>query len=343
MKNLLFLVAALGCVAADYSAPAGDRPANAKPEDTVLPGGRLLTPLGKHYMTGSGTFGIAVNDDASVVATADGGPNGFSVTFIRNGTAERVRTKGRVESVGEGPDEDDWKSVFMGLAFGADGELYASEGNSGRVRIVGKKGSAIDTNIGEFKDSYTGDLALDRNRGLLYVLDQANFRVVTIDVRQRKVVASTKVGRVPFAMALSPDRNRLYVTNIGMFEYKFLKGEPIPFPLFGFPSRESKAALGDPNVQESNSLCVLDVSASPRVITFIPTGFPFGRNTHGGSSPSGVAANGESIFVSNGHNDSITVVNAKTLKCERDIPIRLPGLEGYRGVPPIGLTIMGNR
>ncbi|MBC8167323.1 MAG: hypothetical protein H7Y20_15820, partial [Bryobacteraceae bacterium] len=109
------------------------------------------------------------------------------------------------------------------------------------------------------------------------------------------------------------------------------------------PSRESKAALGDPNVQESNSLCVLDVSASPRVITFIPTGLPFGRNTHGGSSPSGVAANGESIFVSNGHNDSITVVNAKTLKRERDIPIRLPGLEGYRGVLPIGLTIMGKR
>ncbi|MDZ4799961.1 MAG: hypothetical protein SGI92_17525, partial [Bryobacteraceae bacterium] len=211
MRSLILAVTALSCaVAADYTAPAGTRPAHAKPENTVLPGGRLLSPVGTHFMTGSGTFGIAVNDDGTVAASADGGPNGFSITIIQNGSADRLRTRRRGEPADD--DDDDWRSVFMGLAFDGSGNLWSSEGNSGRVRLGMTKGPAVNLNVNGFKDSYTGDLVLDRQRGRLYVADQANFRVVTIDAAKRRVIASTKVGRLPFALAMSPDGSRLYVT-----------------------------------------------------------------------------------------------------------------------------------
>ena len=135
---------------------------------------------------------------------------------------------------------------------------------------------AIDLNQKDYDDSYTGDLALDSEHNLLYVVDQANFRIAVIDTRSRQVVASVKVGRLPFAMTLSTDRQKLYVTNLGMFEYQAIPGADakqagasgLPFPAFGFPSAEAVAGaeratelgpvkvpgLGDPNVRESNSV-----------------------------------------------------------------------------------------
>jgi YVTN family beta-propeller protein len=278
----------------------------------------------------------------------------------------RVVAFGKDKSQGPAqPDEDDWKSVFMGLAFENNRRLWASEGNSGRVRLMEVPAGAlrrfIDLDQGGYADSYTGDLALDRKRGLLYVVDQANFRVAILDARARKVVASVRVGRLPFAIALSPDGRRAYVTNLGLFEYQPIPGadrkQPretgLSFPVFGFPSPEARdgarretargpvdvPGLGDANVREANSLAVVDVSnpAQPRVESFIRTGRPVGSESAGGSSPSGVLATSRHVFVTNAHNDTVTVIHAGTLQVEREIPIRIPGLESLRGVLPIGL------
>ena len=361
------MVAATTSFATDYRVPAGTRTASTNTAATVLPGGRLLTSTGQFFYTGPGTFGLAISPDGSTLASADGGPNRYSLTVLHSVEGIWQRQQFTARRKGDPDDDDDeWRSVFMGLAFDDERELYAAEGNSGRVRLVdpltGKRIRRYDLNTGGFADSYSGDMALDRTRGLLYVVDQANFRVVTIDVRKHKVIASVRVGRLPFAISLSPDQRRAYVTNIGTFEYKVVPGadrkQPIetglPFPAFGFPSVESRKGakrktergmvqvpgLGNPNVAESNSLCVLDVSDAekPRVVKFVPTGVPFGKRSNGGSSPSGVTATADQIFVSNANNDSISIVNARSLKVEREIPIRIPGLERYRGVMPIGIS-----
>jgi YVTN family beta-propeller protein len=263
-------------------------------------------------------------------------------------------------------EENDWRSVFMGLAFSGEHAVYASEGNSGRVRLVdlstGARRRIYDLNQGGFEDSYTGDLAFDPRRELLYVVDQANFRLAIIDTRRHQVAGSVRLGRLPFAIALSPDGRKAYVTNIGMFEYRPLPGADakrardtgLPFPAFGFPSAESRdgarrstaagpvdvPGLGDPNVRESNSVCVVDVAdpAAPRVEAFVRTGLPFGDKSSGGSSPSGVVAAGGRVFVSNGHNDSITVIDAAANTVTGEIPIRIAGLENLRGVLPIGMA-----
>jgi YVTN family beta-propeller protein len=301
------------------------------------------------------------------VITANGGPERNSLTVLerdRNNHWEARHLLAHAQA-----EDADWRSVFMGIAMVNEHSAWVSEGNSGRVDLFDWSGAgtnwrrrAIDLNQKGYLDSYTGDLALDGERGMLYVVDQANFRVAVIDTRSRQVVASVRVGRLPFAMTLSPDRHRLYVTNLGMFQYQAVPGADmeqagatgLTFPAFGFPSAEAVAGaeratlrgpvkvpgLGDPNVRESNSVAVLDVSApaTPKLQTFIRTGLPFGPIVNGGSSPSGILAAAGHVFVSNANHDTITVIDAQTGAVEAEIPIRIPGLEQYRGVLPIGLA-----
>ncbi|HEY2011878.1 MAG TPA: hypothetical protein VGH38_00195, partial [Bryobacteraceae bacterium] len=294
--------------AQSYSAPAGIRPALRRPGASILPGGRVISPLGDIYPTGPGAFGLVVSPSGKTVVTSNTGPGRNSLTILEHDKSSRwevrqLMTRPPPDQDGES-DSTEWRSVFMGLAFTNEHSIYVSEGNSGRVSLIdwnADRRRTIDLNQGDFDDSYTGDLAFDPDRGVLYVVDQANFRVAVIDARTRQVTASIKVGRLPFALALSPDRQKLYVTNLGMFQYQPIPGaDPkqardtgIPFPAFGFPSAESAAGverqtargavqvpgLGDPNVRESNSLAVVNVSnpAAAKVETFIRTGLPYGE------------------------------------------------------------------
>ena len=252
---------------------------------------------------------------------------------------------------------DAWRSVSLGVRFSGEHAVFISEGNSGRVALVDldteERRRAIDLNQNGYHDSFTGDLALDARRNVLYVADQANFRIAVIDTRSRQVLASVKVGRLPFAMTLSPDRRKLYVTNVGMFEYRALPAG-FGFPAFGFPGAEAiqgvqtrsesgtvpVPGLGDPNAPESNSVCVIDVSepAVPKTEAFVRTGQPFGKEIRSGSSPSGIVATAERVYVSNGANDSITVINARNNRVEGEIPIRIPNLVELRGVIPMGVA-----
>jgi YVTN family beta-propeller protein len=367
----LRLVGALLCgawiaAAQSFAAPAGARPAHRHGGASILPGGRIVAPLGVEFPTGPGAFGLAVSPSAKLVVTANTGPGRSSLTILeRRGAGWDVRQAIAPPRDEARNDEDEWRGIFMGVVFDGDRGVYASEGNSGRISYFapdGERRRFIDLNQREHRDSYSGDLALDTERHILYAVDQANFRIAVIDIRSRQVLASVRVGRLPFAVALSPDRARLYVTNFGMFEYAPIPGaDPkqakitgLPFPAFGFPSPEATGGverrteqgpvnvpgLGDPNVRESNSLCIVDVStpAAPKVQAYVRTGVPFGARSHGGSSPSGVVAAGDMVYVSNASNDSITVVNGKTGAVEAEIPIRIPGLESLRGVLPVGLA-----
>jgi DNA-binding beta-propeller fold protein YncE len=361
------LIVNAGCFAADYAAPAGNRfPVRRPGAASILPGGRVIAPHGRQYVTGPGAFGLAVSANGRIVVTANGGPQRYSVTALRRDNQGRWATEHIVARGGPEGEEDAWRSVFMGLAFTGRNTVVASEGNSGRIRRVnasdGSSRDFVDLNQNGESDSYTGDLAYDEKRKVLYAVDQANFRMVAIDASRRRIVGSVQVGRMPFAIALSPDGRKAYVTNVGMFEYRPVPGlDPenpratgLPFPAFGFPSQEALAGaerdtergsvevpgLGDPNVPGSNSLAVIDVAnpSAPRVEVFIRTGLPFGEKSLGGSSPSGVVAGGGRVFVSNAHNDSITVIDATRNEIVGEIPLRVPGFERLRGVLPVGMA-----
>lgn len=377
MRSACFapVLIASSLLAAEYAAPAGPRAALRRPgAESILPGGRVIAPLGQQFITGPGPFGLAVSPSGMIIASANGGPERFSITVlekpkkgpwqVRNLLVPRPEDKDHSEQ--EQKEDDTWRSVFMGIAFAGEHSVYTSDGNSGRVRLLdlatGSRRRLYNLNQGGFADSYTGDLALDAERGLLYVIDQANFRMVSIDVRKHQIVSSIRLGHLPFAIALSPDKRKAYVTNIGMFQYQQLPGADrkqaretgLPFPAFGFPSAEAAGgvkgetargpvdipALGDPNVRESNSVCVVNLAdpAAPKIEAFVRTGLPFGNGSTGGSSPSAVVATADRVFVANAHNDSITVLDAKTNSIVGEVPIRVPGLEDLRGALPMGLA-----
>ncbi len=71
MPAILFLLIAVSSLpAAEYSTPAGERTAARRPgAESILPGGRLIAPLGKQYTTGPGPFGLAVSPDGKTAVT----------------------------------------------------------------------------------------------------------------------------------------------------------------------------------------------------------------------------------------------------------------------------------
>ena len=214
------------------------------------------------------------------------------------------------------------------------------------------------------KDGYLGDLVLTRDGNTLYVCDQSNFRILVADTRSRKVLHYVNVGRYPFGVTLSPDEKTVYVANVGMFEYsplnnlkeQDLKGTGADFPTSGFGSKEMREgykkegldvpALGDPNVPESFSVWAVDVAGNtPKVMHKIKTGFLVGEKIEGipavgGASPNSLVATDEFVFVSNGNNDCVSVIDPVKGKVVQNIFLKpLPQLARHRGVIPFGLAL----
>ena len=57
----------------------------------------------------------------------------------------------------------------------------------------------------------------------IYAVDQIGFRMVVLDTKTRSLKHSVPVGRYPFGICLSPDEKKVYVANVGMFEYGWIK------------------------------------------------------------------------------------------------------------------------
>jgi len=355
------------------SAPADERYAHIQVDYTaVLPNGRLVTPLGKSIRVAPHPYGLTLSPDEKTIITSNSGTFPFSLSIIRDYRSNQPNVRQILRK--EQNSKESLETVFMGLAVSPDNRtVYASSGGSGEILLfdldTAQRIDVISTNgrfdDGEFKEAYLGELVLNRAGTLLYVVDQANFRLVVIDVVKRQVLANVQVGRYPFGIALSRDESKLYVANVGMFEYKTIKEydpeKPVEttltFPPFGFPSqeavdgtvREGKTVpgLGDPNAAESFSVWIVDVTvpAQAQVIARVKTGHLVGKKleeytTIGGSGPNSIAVGDRYVYVSNGNNDCITVLNANNGEIVKDIDLTLhPDLKHLRGVLPFGLCL----
>jgi DNA-binding beta-propeller fold protein YncE len=368
MRAVLVMCLAVFLCAAEFRPPAGERHASRRPGiESILPGGRTINPLGAQYIAGAGPFGLALSPDGRFAVTANSGPNRYSLTVLDlSGYHPRTNLLMAPGTREKDSDDDAWESVSIGLTFFDKDSVFSADGNSGKVRLLslpsGRREETLQLDQGSWRDSYSGDIAFDRERSLLYVADQANFRVAIFNVKNRKLMNSVRVGRLPFRLILSPDATRLYVTNVGMFHYSVIPGadakQPrqtgLPFPAFGFPSHEAEhgarrqtaagtvdvPGLGDPNVVESNSLAIVDTAdpGGARVAAFVRTGQPVGPASLGGSSPSGVLATAGAVYISNANQDSITVVDPASMKVRSEIPLRMQGLEELRGILPLGMA-----
>jgi len=106
--------------------------------------------------------------------------------------------------------------------------------------------------------------------------------------------------------------------------------------------------LGSPNAPESSSVYVMDVSnpSSPVTRQIVKTGLLVGQHASGGdvysgSHPNAVVAGPDAIYVANGNNDSISVLDPATYAERGRIELSLlKGQDGgLRGVQPVGLAL----
>ena len=164
---------------------------------------------------------------------------------------------------------------------------------------------------------------------------------------------------------LSPDQQKVYVANVGMFEYSKIGNieaekdykNALDFPAFGFGSEEMKngtrinsldiPGLGDPNVPESFSVWSFAVKdpLNPKIQAKIKTGALVsemieGIPAVGGSSPNSLAVTDRYVFASNGTNDNISVIDMEHDTIAAEIPLKLhESVKQFRGVIPFGLAV----
>ena len=315
----------------------------------------------KNMSRGRGPFGIAISPSGKIVATANGGPWRYGITILEKGK-QRAGTCGNwqrgrpTRSISSAP--ADWRGVSTGeLAYAGEHNLYVAEGNSGKISLIDsgdERRRAIDLNQGGYRDSFTGDLAFDGERNILYAVDQANNRVAVIDAKTRQILTSVKVGRLPFAMTLSPDRQKLYVTNVGLLDYQRDRERRSRrpaglrawhFPRSAFRARRRRAAWSGP--PRRGAVQSAGGGRSPcagreffvRDRCFESRGGESGGVCSGGGSPSGVTATADRrVCFQRRRPIRSAVIDAKSNQLLEAIPIRIPGLEGMRGVLPTGLA-----
>lgn len=339
---------------------------------TVIPNGRFITPLGKSIMTAPHPYGLTISPDGNVAVTANSGTNPLSITIIRNLNSEDPE----VQQIppGASTDEGVLASVFMGLAISPDNQtVYVAGGQENKIYLFDlKTGDAkgfldcsyIDDSL-DYSHGYIGDLALSSDGSTLYAVDQIGFRTVIIDVATGNLRHSIPVGRYPFGICLSKDEKKIYVANVGMFQYSYIreagstegKVKPIDYPAFAYGTKEMEEGfendtievqgLGALNAPEAFSVFVIDQTDTdhPKVTAKIKTGHLVGSVVEGipavgGSSPNSIVATSEHVFVSNGNNDNISVIS--TLKDTVVNTIYLkpdPRVRQFRGVIPFGLAL----
>ena len=354
------------------SAPAGNLYTSInKNGTTVLPNGRLLTPSGRSFMVAPHPFGLILSGDGKIAVTANSGVSPLSISIIRN-----LTTSPEIIQVPPGSSSNAGvlESVFMGLAISPDNrKVYVAAGQDNSILafdlLTGNKLDSVDCSVSadgtKFPDGYIGDLILSRDGTHLFAVDQTNFRLVIADTRKMQVINSVPVGRYPFGVALSHDEKKLYVANVGMFQYsKIGKIEEksdykkaLAFPAFGYNTEEMKngivtdslviPGLGDPNSDKAFSVWAISIEdiENPKVTARIKTGNLVGQMVDGipavgGSSPNSLVATSDWLFASNGNNDNITVIDLKTDSIVKEISL-IPdeSVKHFRGVIPFGLAV----
>lgn len=350
----------------NYSAPAGNRFAQVVPGgETVLPNGKLLTPLGQRLYTGENLWNVLLSPDGKHAVGLCGA--GLVVYPVPSGDGRNCHLV-------------PWQAAAYCGAFTKDGSrLITSTGDAGHgIQVLSTAAwgnqpqqrlqrlePEISLNITANPEAYINDLVLSPDERFVFGADVARQMVVVFDLNQRKVIAEAPAGREAFSVALSPDGQRLYVANIGIFDYSLIptgEGDPrgLKVPAFGFPSPEAEEGveregrkvpgLGSPHVVDAHSVWMLDVSnpSAPKVSAQVKTGLliqaPADRGkTVGGSSPNGLLATPDKLFVTNANNDTLQIFDAKSLTLQRSIKLAPEAtLDTLRGVIPTGMAATRN-
>ncbi len=339
----------------NFTAPAGSQPSMIRPGGvTVMPNGRLLTPRGSRFYGGENCWNIVLAPNHKTAALFYN--DGLNLYRDCNNPAETKTTLKR-------PD-----FAFCGQ-FSPDGEnLIVSSGEKGGLQVINVQNPDQTTNIegnaNGVSGTYINDLVLSPDGHFCYGVDVANQDLVTFDLKKMVVSSRVRAGREPYAVAISDDGSKLFIANIGIFNYSPIPPSNDPnfhknglsHPPFAFPSKESEQGtdfegrhvpgIGSPNVPDAHSVFEYSLGspdqpsktaqANAGLMVQAPT--ERGKSV-GASAPCALAYGGGKLFVANSNNDTVQVFdnNLKPLSTIRLSPS--PLVRGLRGVIPDGLAL----
>ena len=319
------------------SAPAGSSYTHIDTKGkTILPNGRIITPTGMQIKVAPHPYGLTLSNDGSIAVTANSGTSPLSISIIRNINTDHPE----VQQIPPGANTDKGilASVFMGLAIAPDNSVvYVAGGQENKIYVFSlKDGSKVDTILcgsRDIKHGYIGDLVMSRDGGTIYAVDQINFSLLIIDTKTKSLKNRVQVGRYPFGVALTPFATSAFGSKEARDGYK---NDSVDVP-----------DLGDPNVPESFSVFKIDVSKPyfPKITAKIKTGFLVGQMVEdfpavGGASPNSLVATNDHVFVSNGNNDCISVIDTKKDTVVNTIFIKPDDrMRKFRGIIPFGLAL----
>ncbi len=333
---------------------------------SVLPSGRLVSPVGQTLRITHDPFGMAVSPNGTKIVTLHNGV----FTIIDNTSLNAVRVPSYDKTIAS-PLK---KGSFLGVAFATDNKtVYLSGGDNGAVIVYDiEKMQKLDSislngkvNGEDVDDSFTSDLLLNENNNELLVLDRGNFRMVRIDIATKKITASIKVGRQPFGLSISPDKKIAFVANVGMYDYPLLpditptnfNSMLLPFHPYGDNTKESIEGytlngrtipgVGSPLAPEAMSVFSIDLATNTVIDKYKP-GYQIGQMVEGaevvgGASPNSLAVGSQFAYVTNATNDNIAVIDYRNHKIVAHIPILVDKrIDKYRGLLPFGITLSKN-
>jgi YVTN family beta-propeller protein len=351
--------------------------------NATLPNGRRIAPVGQSIPTAPFPFSLAMRPDGEqLIAPSIGFP--FSLNIIDHPLiADR-----QITQIPKGFLSTPTVEIYTGIAYSPDGKLlYVATGDSGSIDILSTnnwtKIGRIDLNGPThghlYKESFAASLILSADGHALYVIDQANWRVVIIDAVTKTRIESLPTGVNPIALCLSPDGKYLYIANSGLFEYKTTPGANntdrlhtgLHFPPFGYPSKDAVngtvaegrniPGLGDEKDPRGSSLWTYNISdlkkmnllASLRLGAAIERVKDHSSSSQvvGGAAPSAIAAGTNAVYVALSHEDAIAVISSDGQSLKTQIPLTPfigPKFQDHdrhplRGVMPAGLALTANR
>lgn len=351
----LLAITVLGAEPTTWQAPAGNQPAKVVYNGTtILPNGRFLTPTGKRLYTGEDLWQVLLSPDGKVAL-------GFSDNqldvYTELGSQPQRQTIPIKELAPCGTFTRDGKHVV--LSTGDQGALELRRVSDWSVE------KTISANDATHTASYLNDVVVTRDGSKCFAVDVAHQRIVVFDLSLGTVIGSQPAGRQPYTLALSPDETRLFVANIGLFDYSVIdkpddpafSGRGLSVPPFGFPSEEALKGrrlegrnvpgLGSPYVPDAQSIWVYDIRqpARPKLAATAKSGLLIhapadAGKAVGGSAPNELLVHQGQLFVSNANNDSISVFDHRSMKLLKTIKlVAHPSLAKLRGVIPSGMAV----
>jgi DNA-binding beta-propeller fold protein YncE len=288
--------------ASEYRVPGLNYPAQVGEGVTILPGGRVLKPYGRTVFTGNGPFAISVSPSGRTVITANLGispATGIYRPSITTILPAKRDSAWNLSDFAAEPRQPNGKA-WQGVAAG-----IALTGDSTAWIAEGDSGRVVELNV------------------------TTGMRKSTTDVRGPGANGS-------FTGALVYDSTRALIAVVDVLTSRVLLIDAKRAAILG-SVRTSAAPVAITISPDAKRVYVATTAGLVTIDPTEPTAPKIIAETR--TAPAaGIACDPEQVYLSLPGQDAIVVINAQSAKIEAEIPLRIPGLDEYRGVTPLGLA-----